>query len=159
MDVTNSTEKKEIKKEKQDLFDQLLYVKSNIQKLKKDKTNEFLGNSYVDLVSILDEVLPKLHEAKLDLSHTIVVRDGLQIMVTKITNKSGQSVFAEMPLVGKIDTMQAMGSAITYARRYTLQMLLSLNAEDDDGNKSSNVTNNKNVFKKTEQIPNMFNKK
>jgi hypothetical protein len=32
---------------------------------------------------------------------------------------------------------QKLGSAITYFRRYTLQSLLSLMAEDDDGNKAS----------------------
>jgi hypothetical protein len=30
-----------------------------------------------------------------------------------------------------------LGSAITYYRRYTLQSLLGLQAEDDDGNKQS----------------------
>jgi hypothetical protein len=30
---------------------------------------------------------------------------------------------------------QKLGSAITYYRRYTLQSLLGLQAEDDDGNK------------------------
>ena len=32
---------------------------------------------------------------------------------------------------------QKLGSAITYFRRYTLQSLLGLQAEDDDGNKAS----------------------
>jgi hypothetical protein len=32
---------------------------------------------------------------------------------------------------------QKLGSAITYFRRYTLQSLLSLQAEDDDANKAS----------------------
>ena len=34
-----------------------------------------------------------------------------------------------------------MGSAITYYRRYTLQSLLALEAEDDDRNKASGNTN------------------
>jgi len=32
---------------------------------------------------------------------------------------------------------QKLGSEITYYRRYTLQSLLALQAEDDDGNKAS----------------------
>ena len=42
--------------------------------------------------------------------------------------------FIDLPATG---TPQAMGSAITYYRRYTLQSLLSLMAEDDDGQKAS----------------------
>jgi len=34
-------------------------------------------------------------------------------------------------------TPQQLGSAITYYRRYTLQSLLSLQAEDDDGNEAN----------------------
>jgi len=36
-------------------------------------------------------------------------------------------------------TPQAMGSAITYYRRYTLQSLLSLQADDDDGQMASKL--------------------
>ena len=35
-----------------------------------------------------------------------------------------------------IQDPQKLGSAITYFRRYTLQSLLALQAEDDDGNKA-----------------------
>jgi len=41
-----------------------------------------------------------------------------------------------LPMSG---TPQQLGSAITYYRRYTLQSLLSLQAEDDDANAASNV--------------------
>ena len=36
----------------------------------------------------------------------------------------------------EISDPQKLGSAITYFRRYTLQSLLALQAEDDDGNKA-----------------------
>jgi hypothetical protein len=39
----------------------------------------------------------------------------------------------------EINDPQKLGSAITYFRRYTLQSLLSLQAEDDDGNMASGM--------------------
>ena len=40
--------------------------------------------------------------------------------------------------LGEQNDMQKLGGAITYARRYTLSALLSMQAEDDDGNAASN---------------------
>jgi hypothetical protein len=57
------------------------------------------------------------------------------------------SVTSEMQLPS-IQDPQKIGSAITYYRRYTLQSLLSLKAEDDDGNLASNPI----VMKPTEKL-------
>ena len=40
-------------------------------------------------------------------------------------------------IYSKINDAQAQGSGITYARRYGLQSLLNIGADDDDGNKAS----------------------
>jgi UTP-glucose-1-phosphate uridylyltransferase len=48
-------------------------------------------------------------------------------------HKSGQWISGDYPvLVAKMDA-QGLGSAITYARRYALQAMLGVAAEDDDG--------------------------
>jgi hypothetical protein len=49
--------------------------------------------------------------------------------------ESGEAIAGEMPLmIGDSPTSQALGSAITYARRYALTAVLNLVAdEDDDG--------------------------
>jgi len=44
-------------------------------------------------------------------------------------------IFSEIELTG-IKDPQKIGSEVTYFRRYTLQSLLSIQAEDDDGNKT-----------------------
>jgi hypothetical protein len=53
-----------------------------------------------------------------------------------VDDESGEMITSSMklPEVGK---PQEYGSAITYFRRYSLQALLGLMAEDDDGNASS----------------------
>jgi hypothetical protein len=40
-------------------------------------------------------------------------------------------------MITKLTRPTKFGSAITYYRRYTLQSLLGLNREDDDGNKAA----------------------
>lgn len=52
---------------------------------------------------------------------------------------TGEIVTSEMQL-GNITDPQKRGSEITYYRRYTLQSLLGLQAEDDDANKASQAT-------------------
>ena len=50
----------------------------------------------------------------------------------------------------ELNDPQKLGSAITYYRRYTLQSLLALQAEDDDANLASNKVNAKSATTETE---------
>ena len=59
------------------------------------------------------------------------IRDGKQYSV--IIDLDGGSFESSLTLPTDLDA-QKIGSAITYYRRYTLQSLLGLQAEDDDGN-------------------------
>ena len=63
-------------------------------------------------------------------------------VLTRLLHKSGQYFESDltMPAVmrERFDA-QSVGSAITYARRYSLQALICLAAEDDDGNAASGV--------------------
>lgn len=62
------------------------------------------------------------------------------IIRTVIAHESGDTIENELSLPvtigGRISDAQAIGSAITYARRYSLQSLVGISAdeEDDDGN-------------------------
>ncbi len=59
---------------------------------------------------------------------------GAPFVVTRLVHSSGQFFQSECPVVGATD-MQKLGSAITYARRYSLSAICSIAAdEDDDGN-------------------------
>jgi hypothetical protein len=61
------------------------------------------------------------------------------VLRTTLLHKSGQWIASEVPLmVGEKSTMQTLGSAITYARRYGLAAMVGVVAdEDDDGNAAS----------------------
>ena len=66
-----------------------------------------------------------------------------EYVVTKIIcPATGKSLESRKKLSTQSDP-QKLGSEITYYRRYTLQSLLALQAEDDDGNKAVSADNEK----------------
>jgi hypothetical protein len=66
-------------------------------------------------------------------------REGYQLIVTRIMHTSGQWMEDEGYILNPTkNDPQGMGSAVTYARRYTLGASLGIITEDDDdGNKAS----------------------
>ena len=80
------------------------------------------------------------------------IRDGKQYSV--IIDLDGGSFESSLTLPTDLDA-QKIGSAITYYRRYTLQSLLALQSEDDDGNSaipSKKKSTNKNAVMHEEGI-------
>lgn len=58
----------------------------------------------------------------------------VSVVETILLHTSGEFISSETRVeVAKVNDPQALGSAITYARRYGLQSLVALPAEDDDG--------------------------
>ena len=115
----------------------LMAVKNRLQSVTKKTNNPFFKSKYADLNTYLDEVEPHLAENGLMLLQPVTINNGINVVSSIIMNKDGQFVTSEMTVVAKELDMQKLGSAITYARRYTLGSLLSMKAEDDDGNSAS----------------------
>jgi hypothetical protein len=96
----------------------------------------------------MSAVVPQLNECGLIVTQlpTAILVDGRPspALRTRITHaESGEHLEDVMLLMGKEDP-QGQGSAITYARRYSLMAMLGLVAdEDDDGNKASMTINPK----------------
>ena len=100
----------------------------------KASTNTHFGSRYADLAAVLDAVRAPLAKHGLVLMQHI--RDD--VLVTIVAHSSGESVeLAPVRIAPAKADMQAYGSAITYARRYSLQTALAVPAEDDDGNAAS----------------------
>lgn len=113
----------------QKLFD----AQQEIGKVVKNAKNPHFKNTYADINAIVDAVEPILNKHGLMLIQPI--EDG--IVKTRIINvENGETIESAMPLVMS-GTPQAMGSQITYYRRYTLQSLLCLQVEDDDAQTAS----------------------
>ena len=131
----------------------LLEIQKEIGAIAKDSTNPFYKKKYFDINSLLAQVKPILNK------HGIVLLQGLTALEGKIglntvllDADSDERIEYACPLPDLQDP-QKMGSAITYFRRYALQSLLALEAEDDDANVtvdepfSSKNTNRKDNYK------------
>ena len=111
------------------IYNKLYKVQKEIGAISKDSKNPFYNSKYFDINSLIKQVTPILEKHKLLLLQPI--RDGKQYSV--IIDLDGGSFESSLTLPTDLDA-QKIGSAITYYRRYTLQSLLGLQAEDDDGN-------------------------
>jgi hypothetical protein len=106
-----------------------------VGKIKKSSDNPFFKSKYADLSDILDAVEGPLDDAGL----SVVQFPTLGGLVTQVSHVSGEWMRGEYAVSPKeANNPQALGSAITYARRYALSAALSLNVDnDDDGNAAS----------------------
>lgn len=115
------------------IYSKLFECKKEIGKISKDSTNPFFKSKYFDVNALLEHVEPILQKHNLLLLQPIVEGDVCSIIIDVETGEKEES---KMSLTD-INDPQKRGSEITYYRRYTLQSLLGLQAEDDDANKAS----------------------
>jgi len=111
-------------------------VKGEMKTFTKGASNPYFDSTYVDLNALLEGVEPLLAANGMILLQPV---NG-NTVETVILHSSGEFISSSMDMVLAKQDMQAAGSAVTYARRYSLQSLLGLKAVDDDGNLSSGKT-------------------
>jgi hypothetical protein len=126
-------------------YEKLSAVKAEVGKILKDSSNPFFKSKYFDVNSLLLHVEPIIQKNGLLLLQPI--QDNLVKSIIFDTN--GFSIESGIVLP-ELNDPQKLGSAITYYRRYTLQSLLALQAEDDDANLASNKVNAKSETTETE---------
>ena len=118
------------------IYKKLFEAKKEIGVISKDAKNPFFKSNYLSLNGLIDAVETVLE--KHDLLLLQPIKDG-EVVTIIIDSESKEepheknSVYSSISLPNITDP-QKLGSAITYYRRYTLQSLLGLQAEDDDGN-------------------------
>jgi hypothetical protein len=126
-------------------YEKLAAVKAEVGRISKDSSNPFFKSKYFDVNSLLLHVEPIIQKNGLLLLQPI--QDNLVKSIIFDTN--GFSIESGIVLP-ELNDPQKLGSAITYYRRYTLQSLLALQAEDDDANLASNKVNAKSATTETE---------
>ena len=112
-------------------------AQGQIKGASKDANNPFFKSKYADLASVWDAC-----RAALAVNGLAVIQspaaEGTRVSVdTLLTHSSGQWVAGTVSVTAKEDSPQAIGSAITYLRRYALQSFVGVAPEDDDGNLAS----------------------
>ena len=103
------------------------------------KSKKGHNSSYAPLSTILDEIRPLLKECGLSHSWRTSQSGSATTVTCRITHTMGHSeetaLTAEPDDSGSKNSIQAVGSTVSYLQRYTLKSLLGLAESDDDGNK------------------------
>lgn len=110
-------------------------AQGEIESAKKDVTNTFFKSKYADLASVVEAIrvpLAKHGLSYIQMSHD---HDNAASIETIIMHSSGEWVSTGKTTVpvSKVDA-QGFGSAMTYARRYSLSAAFGVAPEEDDGN-------------------------
>ena len=103
-----------------------------------DCENPHFRSKYASLASVMDSVLPALINHGLFLSQGITANDAGIAIVTAVYDGETRADLAFYPIDTTGMTAQQIGSAITYAKRYSLASAFARVADtDDDGNTAS----------------------
>lgn len=113
----------------------LIAAKRKMGPAVKDSLNPRFG-AFVSLAGAIEAAIPALHEYGLDVVQ--FTQASPPALVTMLVHESGECIVGHYPLdPGKEHDPQALGAAMTYARRYTLMAMCGLAPEDDDGERAS----------------------
>ncbi|GAE93090.1 phage-associated recombinase [Gracilibacillus boraciitolerans JCM 21714] len=144
---------------KKELYAALVKVIGEMQTLTNSADNPFTNSKYTPLADILDTIRPALSNHGLaimlnpstrtetqqtaDPNGVIAAIEKQFVKITPIIiHESGETLqmeSLELPIVvgHKMNDSQAVGSAISYGRRYILTSLLGIASKDDDGNQQA----------------------
>ena len=120
----------------------LAKARAKFGKVEKSSANPFYKSKYADLAVVIDATYKSLSENGLSvMQFPGEVNGGAVTVLTMLCHASGQWVSEETTMPVSKNDAQGIGSALTYGRRYALQSLLNVAAEeDDDGNAAVSKT-------------------
>lgn len=101
---------------------------------KKDVNNTFFKSKYADLSSVIDACKAGLNAAGFTFLQPVTSSERGVVIETILLHESGEWISESLEVPVSKNDAQGVGSAITYGRRYGLQALVGVPAEDDDGN-------------------------
>lgn len=115
------------------LTEALCKAQSEMKNVEKDGKNPFFKSSYATLDAVWEGCKGPFGKHGLAVFQTTDFYEDKPVLVTTLSHVSGEFVRGRTLLILKEQTAQAMGSAITYARRYGLAAIASICPADDDG--------------------------
>ncbi len=105
--------------------------------VKKASTNPAFRSKYADLAGVVEAVVPALNAAGVGVLQFPAFDGELVHLTTTLLHESGASVTSTLAMRPTKNDPQGVGSAVTYARRYSLLAMTGAAPEDDDGNAAS----------------------
>lgn len=116
----------------------------------KDSNNPFFKSKYADLAAVWSVCREPLSKNGLAISQHANSEGNIVTVETLLLHTSGQWLLSRLSMTSKDSSPQAIGSCITYARRYSLSSILGIaSEEDDDGNAATKNI----VVKENKEIP------
>lgn len=118
----------------------LVKATAQIEGATKDSTNPHFRNKYADLASVTDAIKKPLNDHGLTYSQIIHRLEGGVGVETLIIHESGETMSNGIAFVpAPKNDPHGYGSALTYARRYSLSACFGVIQEDDDANGATNL--------------------
>jgi hypothetical protein len=106
----------------------------------KTSTNPHFRSKYVDLAGCVEAVVDSLNAAGIALIQRTSQDDTGVTVETVFVHESGEMLeCGKLHVPAAKQDPQGYGSALTYARRYSLMAACGIAPEDDDGNAASRV--------------------
>ena len=104
----------------------------------KTSTNPHFRSKYADLSACVEAVIESLNDNGIMLMQQCHESESGVIVETLFTHESGETFSAgKLHVPAAKQDPQGYGSALTYARRYSLMAACGIAPEDDDGNAAS----------------------
>ena len=115
------------------LYKALSKAQGEIENAKFNKLNPHFKSRYSDLGSLRDAYQEHLSKHGLCLTQVFESASTGMVLITRLAHESGEFIDSKFPIIiGQNDTMQQIGSKITYARRFSAGSITGIAAEEDD---------------------------
>jgi len=100
---------------------------------KTDSVNPFFKSKYADLTDLVKASRPSLSKFGLCVIQRVLPDEKNQLcLFTRLCHASGQWMESRMPILPPKQDIQAIGSYITYLRRYNYSSITGVVADDED---------------------------
>jgi len=109
------------------------------------KTGRSWKSEYATYSAVHQACLPALNECGIALQHYPSTASSLVTVATRLLHKSGQWLACSITMVPQDQGPQAIGSCITYAKRYTLEALAGIRTEDDETDDDGEMAEGRNT--------------
>jgi hypothetical protein len=127
-----------------ELYAALADAQAEMSHASRESTNPYYNSRYADLSQVMDAARGPLNKHGIAILQMPFTRAGRAVVVTRFGHKSGQWIESELELTPmqkqkdgpwvRVESPHAMGSAISYARRYSLLAMSGIATDDDDAN-------------------------